>query len=192
MVEEYRDSQASIPTGTRCVVLTGADKSAPGDLLAGLSKRGVSTVVVAEPAGAMLELARETTGALVVVEPGQQPWLDHLLEAVTRYHPRTVRWGYRSADASARAQLQPLEQQAQRNDKPVSMPDHEDEDAGPTHYTLPNPRSPLGRVQAQMPRERVRSLVVKVQGTAEVGEPLISEEELAMLLGPVPEEQGGG
>lgn len=191
MAEESRDTQASIPDGTRCVVLVGKGGSAPGDLLGGLSRRGVATVVVAEPAEVMLELARQSTGALIVVEPDGQPWLDDLVQAVRLYHPRTVRWCYRPEHPSGQAQLQPLADHAQDDENRPTYDhiDTLDTQDGPTHFTLPNPRSPLGRVQSQVPRERMRSLVVKVQGPTEVGEPLISEEELAMLLGPVPEEQ---
>lgn len=195
MVEDSRDNKRAIPTGTRCVVLVGLGGSAPADLLSGLSHRGVGTVVVAEPAGAMVELARETTGALVVVEPDGRPWLDDLVQAVRLYHPLTVRWCYRSQHPSGQAQLQPLTDRpptgnGQNNPTHASAP--ADEPDVSAHFTLPNPRSPLGRAQSQVPRERMRSLVVKVQGPTEVGEPLISEEELAMLLGPVPEDFGGG
>lgn len=179
--------------GTRCVVLAGGGISAPTDLLGGLSRRGVSTVVVTEPAKAMVELARETTGILVVIEPDRQPWLDELIQAVKTYHPRTVRWGYRCVHHSDRPQLEPL---SHHNGKPVTnaMPAHSHNvgtDKTPC-YVVPDPRSPLGRVQSQVPRERVRSLVVKVQDPGGLDEPLISEEELAMLLGPAPDEQEGG
>lgn len=194
MVEERRDNKkAAIDAGTRCVVLVDAAGAAPADLLSGLSQRGVSTVVVAEPAEAMVELNKQTSGILVVVDPESRPWLDDLVQAVRQYHPRTVRWGYRAQHPSGQAQLQPLADPSQTSaaqDKQTPVTD-QDPDAS-LHFTLPNPRSPLGRVQSQVPRERMRSLVVKVQGPAEVGEPLISEEELAMLLGPVPEEPGGG
>lgn len=193
MVEDSRDNKTAITAGTRCVVLVGPGGSAPADLLSGLSRRGVSTAVVAEPAGAMVELTRQANSILVVVDPDDQPWLDDLVQAVRQYHPRTVRWCYRTKHPSGQAQLQPLtdlrppkNKQNNHTPAPVEEPDVS------THFTLPNPRSPLGRVQSQVPRERMRSLVVKVQGPAEVGEPLISEEELAMLLGPVPEDSGGG
>lgn len=192
MAEDSRDNKAALAAGTRCVVLVGSAGSAPADLLSGLSRRGVSTTVVVEPAGVMVELAKENNGILVVVDPDNQPWLDDLIQAVRHYHPRTVRWCYRRPHPSGQAQLLPLTDRTHTGNgqnhptpAPVSEPDVS------AHYTLPNPRSPLGRVQSQVPRERMRSLVVKVQGPTEVGEPLISEEELAMLLGPVPEEAGG-
>lgn len=179
-----------MPADTRCVVLVGACGSAPTDLLAGLSRRGVSTAVVSEPAAAMVELARQATGALVVVEPEDHAWLDELIQALKTYHPRTVRWGYQSTHLSGSPQLRPLSGCASIG-KCDSPSDQADDRESTARYIVPDPKSPLGRAQAQIPRERVRSLVVKVHGTSDVDEPLISEEELSMLLGPVPEEQGG-
>lgn len=196
MVEESANHQPGPvdPSSTRCVLLTGHDGATPVDLLSGLSKRGVSTRVVAQPAEVMVELALQRTGILIVVDPTQQPALLDLIQAVKAYYPRTVRWAYQRAHPSGNPQLQPLEDRAtpapvSKAKPPTPKP------AAPnsvTHESIEDDSpSPLARVQSQVPPERVRSLIVKVQGPAEVGEPLISEEELAMLLGPVPEEQGG-
>jgi hypothetical protein len=199
MVEESVNHPASAPnpSSTRCVVLTCPGGLTPVDLLGGLSKRGVSSRVVAQPAEVIVELASQSTGILVVVDPTQQPALVDLIEAVTSYFPRTVRWAYLSTHRSGKPQLQPLDGSAigelhgPQNPPPTSHP----KPSPPRPSDLPKPTpldspSPLGRVQSLVPPERVRSLIVKVHGPAEVGEPLISEEELAMLLGPVPEESG--
>ncbi len=190
MTEGLHENQNPPSAATRCVVLICPGGMAPVDLLGGLSKRGVSSQVVADPADVMLELARQQTGALVVVDPTRQPGLVDLIEAVKAYHPRTVRWGYQSAHPTGKAQLQPLNGRPAgdttlANPQPISL---RSEPSPEISVTSP---SPLGRVQDPMPPDRIRSLIVKVQGPAEVGEPLISEEELAMLLGPVPEEFGG-
>jgi len=176
----------------RCVVLVCPDGATPVDLLGGLSRRGGSSRVVVEPADVMVELARQPTGAWVVVDPEKQPGLTDLIEAVSVYHPRTVRWAYHSADVSGKAQLQPLN--GRSGDDPADdPPPPATVTTEPQETEAPNITSPfpLGRVQDQVPSDRVRSLLVKVRGPAEVGEPLISEEELAMLLGPVPEQRGG-
>lgn len=191
MVEKSPNHQTSMSPGTRCVVLVGAGVSAPADLLGGLSRRGVSTVVVSEPAWAMVELARQTTGALVIVQPDRHPWLDELVQAVKTYHPRTVRWAYRSVHHSDRPQLEPLHNgKLEAQVKPTQNKNGRADNS--FRHVVPDPQSPLGRAKSQVPRERVRSLVVKVEGLQGIDEPLISEEELAMLLGPAPDEQGGG
>ena len=194
MVEDSRDNKSTFTAGTRCVILVGPGHAAAAELLGGLARRGVSTAVVSEPAGVMVELTEQTNGILIVVDPDDRPWLDDLVQAVRLYHPRTVRWCYRSQHPSGHPQLQPLTDPhaAAEANAPHTDPAPTDQRDASLHFTLPNPRSPLGRVQSQVPRERMRSLVVKVQGPAEVGEPLISEEELAMLLGPVPEDPGDG
>lgn len=172
---------------THCVVLTGPNRDAPGDLLRGLSLRGVGTVVVSHPASVMVELSRQTTGAVVVVEPDRHPYLAELLHAIEKYHPRTTRWQYTAHDPSGTPQLRPMagcaEDGCDDGPEPISI---NGQSRG--KYLVPDPKSPLGRAQAQVPRERVRSLVVKVHHPADADEPLISEEELAMLLGPSPEE----
>ncbi len=200
MAEEYSNSprpgihpgssQSPGSAATRCVVLVCPDGATPVDLLGGLSRRGVSSHVVTDSAAVMVELARHHTGALVVVDPTRQPGLVDLIEAVITYHPRTVRWAYYAAHAANKAQLQPLNVRSGGEDANhhSANPPHPIE---PAQVPDASSSSPLGRVQDQVPPDRVRSLIVKVQGPAEVGEPLISEEELAMLLGPVPEEQGG-
>ncbi len=197
MLEGLHENQNPTPVpakaATRCVVLICPGGMAPVDLLGGLSKRGVGTQVVADPADVMIELARQTTGALVVVDPVQQSGLVDLIEAVKAYHPKTVRWGYQSAHPTGKAQLQPLNGRPAgditgHGPRSASVPFEPSKESTDAALTSP---SPLARVHAQVPSDRVRSLIVKVQGPAEVGEPLISEEELAMLLGPVPEELGG-
>lgn len=196
MVEDSADKQTTgssgqkVRPGTRCVVLIEAGRQTPVDLIGGLSMRGVSTTVVTDPAEAMVELARHRTGALVVVDPDRCRWLDDLTEAVRTYHARTVRWGYFSRDASGVPQLRSLESDHGQPTLPMKPVVTEQHDPQP-RYIVPDPKSPLGRAQSQIPRERVRSLVVKVRSESDVDEPLISEEELAMLLGPTPEQEGG-
>ncbi len=170
-------------------MLLGSGGAAPADLLSGLSKRGVSVTVVTGPAAAMVELAREPAGALIVVEPQRQTWLHEFIEALKHYHPRTVRWGYCKSGPSCIAQLQPLEPRSNNHHSSKDQRSNANGKDKP-RYIVPDPKSPLGRAQSQIPRERVRSLVVKVQNSSEVDEPLISEEELAMLLGPGPDEAG--
>ena len=133
----------------------------------------------------MVELGQQRAGMLIVVDPSEQPVLLDLIEAVNRYHPRTVCWVYESNHASGKPQLVPFRNRTRP--EPVK-PQSAFEGVVSSPAPSIDSSSPFVRVQSQVPPERVRSLIVKVQGPAEVGEPLISEEELAMLLGPVPEE----
>lgn len=186
-ISETSGVPGSTPASSRCVILTGPGGATPADLLSGLSRRAVSSRVVAEPADVMVALGQQRTGILIIVDPVDQPGLADLIEAVTKYHPRTVRWVYEARHASGSPQLISFQDRSRPTvtGSPPPLPEVE-----PEHEALLDAPSPLGRVQSQVPPERVRSLIVKVQGPAEVGEPLISEEELAMLLGPVPEDSG--
>jgi hypothetical protein len=183
MQEDTTANQGPVPGARRCVVWVSPGNSAPADLLGGLSRRGVNVAVVIEPARVMVELARQTTGALIVVEPGNQPYLSELIHAVKTYYPQTARWCYQARQAPAEGQLSKLNGQA---------------DAAASRSALQGSRqaddqvqgNPLGQVHRSGLRDRVRSLVVKVESPDGLGEPLISEEELAMLLGPAPGDGG--
>ncbi len=173
-------------SGTRCVVLAPQGGLAPADLLSGLSRRGVSTAVVADPAAVMVELARFATGALIVVQPDLQPDLPELIQAVKAYYPRTVRWCYRVDQASGKPQLGKLNghvSDAGQGNLALTEAGND----GRLAAQRQSERTPLARVDHGMPNERVRSLIVKVDALPGGDQPLISEEELSMLLGPVPE-----
>lgn len=191
MQEDTTVNQGSVFGARRCVVWVPCGHVAPADLLGGLSRRDVSLTIVTEPARVMVELARQTTGVLIVVEPGGQPSLHELIRAVKTYYPRTVRWCYQARPAPGEGQLCKLNGQAdagtdraQRQNSPPTQAKPQDEGASQD--------SPLGRVHRTETHERIRSLVVKVEAPDGLGEPLISEEELAMLLGPAPDDAEGG
>jgi len=185
MQEDATANQGPVPGARRCVVWVSPGNSAPADLLGGLSRRGVAVAVVAEPARVMVELARQATGALIVVEPGSQPYLGELIRAVKTYYPKTARWCYQASQASAEGQLSKLNGQA---DAATARSPVQASPPPPSAQKADDPflGNPLGRVHQTGMRDRVRSLVVKVEAPDGLGEPLITEEELAMLLGPVP------
>ncbi|GAB4196100.1 MAG: hypothetical protein Kow00105_10270 [Phycisphaeraceae bacterium] len=190
MGELSPESSSCLSTGTRCVVLAGSGVSAPGDLLEGLSSRGVGVVVVSEPAYVMLELAKRHTGAVIVIEPGRQPWLEPLDQALRHYHPKTVRWCYLKPHNGQSARLLRLDA-FMSSSPPFGRSGNGSRDDA-LAFPRAHPRSPLSRAQSQIPRERMRSLLVKVPGQSGTTEPLISEEELSMLLGPMPKESEAG
>jgi len=184
MQEDTTANPGPVALGTRCVVWVPSGKAAPADLLGGLSRRGVRVVVVIEPAGVMVELARQATGMLVVVEPQSHPYLSELIRAVKSYYPKTVRWCYQAK--SGEGQLCKLNGQANAVANGALPTAQANPQAGEASQG-----NPLGRVHRSGPHDRVRSLVVKVEAPDGLGEPLISEEELAMLLGPAPEDAEG-
>jgi len=146
--------------------------------------------VVSHPARVMVELARQTIGALIVVEPESQPDLPELIRAVKTYYPKTVRWCYQSGSLSAGGQLCKLNGQFDPAAHPAQHKEPPANEIKPKSAE-PEDGNPLGMVHRSGMRDRVRSLVVKVEAPDGLGEPLISEEELGMLLGPVPDEAEG-
>ena len=93
----------------RCVVLAVKKASLPTALLAGLSQRQVTTVLVYDPASAMLQLAEAATTSLIIVQPQRQPRLAELAAAVGRYFPKTRIWQYGVSAGASEPTLSKLE-----------------------------------------------------------------------------------
>lgn len=151
---------------TTCVVLVGQPEPSPKPLLAGLHRRGVRTAVVPDAPGVMVTLAGCPTNALIVLEPNSVPHLYELLAAVNRCYPKTVCWKYRVDRAGQGPQLTKLN--VQELHKPVetievtSGEGVDDVAEPPTATTLHEPiKEP----------EVLETL-------------LITQEEIAMLIGP--------
>lgn len=189
----------------RCLVLVGKEQPAPARLLDGLARRGAGAVVVASAPSAMVHLARERAAAVIVSEPESQPNLAELAAAVRRYYPRTQLWVYREEGrAGAERGLSKMNgvghcggagaiggvgsspagsSPAQPATSPATTPD-------PVEFAADE----VGRDTADEATNDVGvheigdalSSVVDDEATVggeHDGEPLISSEELAMLLG---------
>jgi len=157
---------ASAATAKRCVVLCpAADEPRTQQLLRALGRRGLAVVLVTDPPRAMLELARYGALALIVADPDRfaGPGAAELVDAVRAYRPRTVCWQY------ADRKLAPINGRLGG----VRLAGG----GGPG-------ASSADRLRAEHPR--LSKLVVHAQPRRpDDGEPLVSEEELAMLLGPM-------
>ena len=182
-----------------CVVLADSGGSAPVNLLSGLSKRGLALTVVAEPPSVMVALGKQPVAALIVVDAQRQPRIRNLVEAVRQYYPRTVCWQYGAADGQRRPKLSriqvPFGQEPPQPDPKAPQAVASTEGAGQSLGRGPDPtRSKLcGNSGATSDRarqplsQRLAILAVQAPQRARDSEVLISQEELAMLLGPVPE-----
>ncbi|NBC11271.1 MAG: hypothetical protein GVY24_05970 [Planctomycetes bacterium] len=169
----------------RCVVVlprgAGVER-APASLLAGLSQRRLDVVIAADAPTAMVELARRATAVMVVVEPGRQPQVGELVRAVRAYYPKVVCWRYDQQDAD-RGRLSAINgtygeasSHAGAGSEAGSAP------MSPGKYD-PVEDEELERVLGRT-RQRLDPLVTRVQHPPrESSSPLISEQELAMLLG---------
>lgn len=146
------------PRAGRCVVLADPVEAA-SMLLAGLSKRGMLASVVADAPAVMVQLARNQSAALILTMAPSSPDLAALLDAVRTYYPHTGCWMYRCEKGEAVGRLIKLDG--------FSAP-------GPA-----SPSEPVGGGQLSAPRAQPAEPAPE----AERDEPLISQAEMAMLLG---------
>ncbi|MEM6459944.1 MAG: hypothetical protein AAF710_11210 [Planctomycetota bacterium] len=183
---ELAPESAPVP---RCVLLVGEAEAVPSSLVAALDRRGMDIRIVRQPPAVMLEMAdhppeyapdhpperRPANGnaadptpcpdrSLVVVEPQHQPRAGELRRALAAYHPTVRVWAYHAHGPDGGASLEPFP-------------------AGPE-----TPAEPAEPPRVKGANQRLRSLVVRVDAepTPDPGT-LISEDELAMLLGPPPD-----
>lgn len=67
----------------------------------GLRRRGMELRMASTAAGAMVELAQGRPAALIVVEPNHWPQYEELLRATMAHFTRTSVWSYRGAGKGA-------------------------------------------------------------------------------------------
>jgi len=165
-----------LAAGGGSVVLV-RDRGAGCDvLLRALSARGLSPVTVHDEPSAMLALAGLADRGLgrrvlIVVEPARWPRLDQLTQAVRGYHGSVHVWQFDHRDG-ADPMLSQLEAMPARNGG---------EDAS-------SAVGPVGQIRK---RDRaVDRLLVKPTGQVQSPREVVTQQELTMLLGPVPGEAG--
>lgn len=152
--------------GMRCVILSGRGLVLPARLVEGLSQRGLRVTVVADAPSVMLELANGC-GVLIIHEPTMVRHLDELLGAVHRYYKGVACWRF------------------------DSLP------TGQSSLARINGRNTGGESVAAKPMIPRREAVEASSGTHTTGPsrpladatgkpPLVSREELEMLLAPMP------
>ncbi len=161
------EAGANGPRLCRCVVLVAPHGQLPRPLLRGLEQRGAVAIVATDAPAALVDLAYSRAGALIVQDPAEHVMVGELVEAVHRYFPRTTCWRY-DTTAKGEAALSRLNGHA------------------PT--AAPKPTAAEALAAHDDAARRLNSLLVRVPHSIDPAhEPLISEEELAMLLGPTPQ-----
>lgn len=160
------------PLSARCVVLVGKGVPRPDRLLEGLRKRGAQVELVHDAPAVMVELA-EGAQVVVVNEPRTVRRLPELLAAVRKYYPRAGCWRFEAVGPSGQSQLSAIDTLAA---SPISEePPH----AAPRSNGKPS----LPAAPARTNGRRARA---KAPLAEEAPPSLISDEELAMLLAPLP------
>lgn len=170
----------------RCVVLVAPHGPLPRPLLRGLEQRGAVAIAATDAPAALVDLAYSRAGALIVQDPDAHEMLGDLLDAVHRYFPRTTCWRYDTGapDSGGAAALSRLNGYV--SSSPLASSASSSQAAPPARTDVDTkPCSP--RVNRDEIEHRLNPLLVRVpQSIDPANEPLISEEELAMLLGPIP------
>ena len=194
--------------GYRCLVLVCDETTIIQDLLSGLIKRGTRLQVVHDPCHLLVELAREPTGLVILAQPQQVSGLRELIVALRRYYPHTACWRCETVNQQTRllrihkaGLANPLEMNKQRSIR------YETETQSAPHVFSHNPREENHGLestrQRQLPsllRDDEASHPQSAQSLPEPGNgrlhkpnqegrdgqvnPLITQEELAMLIGP--------
>ena len=161
------------------VVLVGPGRGRPEPLLMGLAKRGSKPHVVDEPARVMVELASKPQAVVVIDDPQTIPKLPQLLAAVRRYYPQVACWGYGSQRSGDVATLTRFEPNVRRSVSPTCSP-------------IPSARSSADGTAVPSGKEADPSQVkpglghdqqTNGWGHNDLPSPLLTPEELAMLLG---------
>jgi hypothetical protein len=169
-----------------CVVLV-ADGQRPEALLRRLADRGAKPRVVDHPAWVMVELASVRSGVLIVNRPGSLPRLPELLAAVRRYYPRVRCWRYdsREGNGSATGRLTRLDTwpQAKSAKSPTLS-----EGASLDGHVVPGPTN--GNDSGRQPSNGAIDGSSGSPGLSDeasespLEDPVLTREELAMLIGP--------
>ncbi len=158
--------------GAQCIVLCDPARE-PHELIAALRKRGVAATVVGHPMQVMLELARHPARVIVVDQPRQLPRLGELVDALDTYYPQVARWGYRHA-SNGSTKLERLEG-ALTPKEPSAATDV----AGDSREPTPAERAAMKlRLMDEEPGQALDE-------APDTGGPLITRDELEMLLTPV-------
>ena len=138
----------------------------PSRLVSALNRRGVEIVIAREAPQVIVEVAecrpnRKSAPAgisVVVVEPANQPRCEEMRATLTNYFPQVRCWQYQARGADGRPRLESL---------------GADASAEQLHVKSAN--------------DRLRSVLIHAQPKTSIDDgPLVSEEELAMLLGDEP------
>jgi len=144
--------------------------------------------------------------SLVIVEPQQQPRLEELRDALAAYYPAVRCWQYLAHGPEDRPRLEALtldnlhhrtadpREPASTTPSTPAIPPQDFVDTGESkpHTSNTDPAYPRDTARVKGSSQRLRSLVVQIDEPRPPDDgPLVSEEELAMLLGPDPQPASG-
>lgn len=162
--------------GARCVILSRRGLTLPTRLMEGLSQRGARLNVVADASSVMVELARGGN-VLIIHEPSTVRHLSELLSAIHRYYSGVPCWRFDSlaTGQSTLARINGRSHGADASNAPAAA-----KPASPPQARAASVSTPVTPVP--------RPAATKPAADATGRPPLITREELDMLLAPDPED----
>lgn len=203
------------PAGPRCLLFVPRGCDAPIDLIAGLAARRLYVREISTAPGVMAELARKSYTILIAVFPGHAADWPALLEAVRIYHPSISIWTYDACNPLRLNRL-PASPHAAAPQTPELSDDQDIQDGpAASHHNPQNIGAPAQTRQTPQPSssgaiKAPRAMAEPLNAPAKPAkssppnqiaapkadrssstdpsdhQPLVTEEELAMLLGDEP------
>lgn len=149
--------------GIRCVLWGDPAGPDPSVLVKGLTKRGASVCIVWDEPSVMVELATAATKLLVIDQIQHRLDASRLTAAVRRYFPAVLCKKYIACPASGRQQLVDI----------ADTPVHDDLDS-------PGQSGGLPAMSGSHASEGA------VDDGGQEGRPLVTQQEMSMLIGEVP------
>lgn len=178
--DEGKRSDPNVPG--LCIIVTPPDEPVPRALADALAHHDATPVRARSPYHAIVEVARPTAGercTLLIVEPERCPHADNLALAAMAHAPDIAVWRYDPRDDAPVAPYVP--------DKPGVVPEPIEElddtydDAPVGSIAPPPPPRPPQIVEDTAPDDASPPPPASPEASANT--PLVSHDELAMLLG---------
>ncbi len=161
----------------RCVVFVGRHRPEHKALQEGLAKRWRKLCVATNTPSVMAELGTEPTSTLIVLEPSYVPRLGQLLAAVQYYFPKVICRQISYTDNDGRLHLTMLASEIDNELSPsLDVDDAQDQ----TIEQAPHPSHDATQSTEHMPESQPHP------------SPLVSADELAMLIGQIDPDESDG
>ncbi len=180
----------------QCVVWVRPGQPEPQGLIENLEKRGVSARTVQHPDQVMVELAQRQPSVVIVDHPQTPGKVAQLLAAVKRYYPHVACWRHEASASTGGLILKPYEEQrnppspqnhavSQQHEAAfaVTQPNHQPPPPRDTTHNEPIDTEKKHPTTGSTDLRGFGGIAGRLAPTSAVS-PLLTEDELAMLLGP--------
>ena len=166
----------------RCLVLTGKNATVSKELLRGLIKRGSRLHVVDEACRLLVELAQEAAGVVILASPQQIHGLRELLAALKQYYPRTACW--RCETVNGQTRLLRVHKATAFRDRSGAASSSTSTQMNALTSTRHHGAKPESLKRSSPHAAGDEAFELRLTSDTRPVYPLITQEEMAMLIGP--------